>query len=147
MMNLFSDEVTIAAAPADVWRVLTDTTAMKNWMGEPDMQLEITTTWEVNTPFIIRGFHHTRFENKGVIVACEAQKRLVYSHFSSVSRLPDLPENYSLLDFRLTPAADQTILHLGIENFPTETIFKHLQFYWRTTLVKIKRATEGSHHP
>ncbi|NLR78153.1 SRPBCC domain-containing protein [Chitinophaga eiseniae] len=147
MIHLFSDQVTIAAAPVDVWRVLTDTTAMKNWMGEPDMQLEITTTWEVNTPFIIRGFHHVRFENKGVIVAYEAQKRLSYSHFSSVSRLPDLPENYSLLDFRLTPAADQTILQLRIDNFPTETIFKHLQFYWRTTLVKIKQATEGNHHP
>ncbi|TWF40708.1 activator of Hsp90 ATPase-like protein [Chitinophaga polysaccharea] len=146
MNYLFSDQVTVAATPANVWGVLTDTANMKNWMGEPDMQLEITTTWEVNTPFIIRGFHHVRFENKGIIVAYETQKRLSYSHFSSVSRLPDLPENYSVLDFRLTPAADQTILQLRIDNFPTETIFKHLQFYWRTTLVKIKQATEGSLH-
>ncbi|NLR57559.1 SRPBCC domain-containing protein [Chitinophaga polysaccharea] len=146
MNHLFSDQVTIVAAPADVWRVLTDTADMKNWMGEPDMQLEITTTWRVNTPFIIRGFHHVRFENKGVVIAHEAPKRLSYTHFSSVSRLPDVPENYSLLEFRLTPATDQTILQLRIENFPTETIFKHLQFYWRTTLVKIKQAAERRHH-
>lgn len=61
----------------------------------------------------------------------------------SVSRIADKPENYSILEFVLTPEGRQTILTLTISNFPTEAIRKHLEFYWRTTMVKIKRMVEG----
>jgi hypothetical protein len=37
---------------------------------------------------------------------------------------------------------DQTSLTLTINNFPTETIYRHLDFYWRTTLVMLKKFTE-----
>lgn len=139
MAEKFSATVTVNAAPTQVWSVLT---TQVEWMGEPEMQIEIFTDWKVNSPILIRGFHHAKFENKGIVLQYDEGKRLSYSHLSNVSRLPDLPENYTILEFVLTPAGEETELTLNIENFPTEVIRKHLEFYWRTTVFKIKKAAE-----
>jgi len=41
------------------------------------------------------------------------------------------------------PAEQQTQLTITIENFPTDIIIrKHLEFYWRTSIVGIKKITE-----
>jgi uncharacterized protein YndB with AHSA1/START domain len=140
MAEKFSTTVIIDAAPMQVWTILTD--QMTGWMGEPEMQIEIITDWKVNSPILIKGFHHVKFENRGIVLQYEEGVRLSYSHLSNVSRLPDIPENYTILEFVLTPAGEVTILTLNIENFPTEVIRKHLEFYWRTTIFKIKKVTE-----
>ena len=140
MAEKFSTTVTIDAAPMQVWTILTD--QMTGWMGEPEMQIEIITDWKVNSPILIKGFHHVKFENKGIVLQYEEGSRLSYSHLSNVSRLPDIPENYTILEFVLAPAGEGSFLTLNIENFPTEVIRKHLEFYWRTTIFKIKKVAE-----
>ncbi|HEY8894738.1 MAG TPA: SRPBCC domain-containing protein, partial [Niastella sp.] len=79
---------------------------------------------------------------KGTVLQFEPGKVLSYSHLSSLSRLPDQPNNYTVITFNLAPLQDQTSLTLTINNFPTETIYRHLDFYWRTTLVMLKKFTE-----
>ncbi len=37
-------------------------------MGEPEIEIEIQTDWIVGNSFVIKGFHHGKFENKGEIV-------------------------------------------------------------------------------
>ena len=111
-------------------------------MGEPEMKVEVLTDWKINSPIFIRGFHHVQFENKGIVLQYEKGKMLSYSHLSSVSRLPNKPENYSILEFILTPVDKNTQLTLNITNFPTEIIRKHLEFYWRTTIITIKKSVE-----
>ncbi|WP_205512023.1 SRPBCC family protein [Longitalea arenae] len=134
--------VTINAPAAIVWTTITEPQLMKLWMGDASMQLEIQTSWVVNSPVIITGFHHLHFENKGMVLQFEPGKRLQYTHLSSLSRLPDQPENYSILTFDLIAANDLTTLTLTITNFPTETIYRHLAFYWQTTIVMIKKFIE-----
>jgi uncharacterized protein YndB with AHSA1/START domain len=142
MTDQFTTTVTINAATAAVWQVLTDPRQMQEWMGEAEMKLEVLTDWKINSPILIRGFHHLAFENRGFILQYDKEQRLSYSHLSSLSRLPDLPENHTVLEFILTPSDRQTLLTLHIRNFPTETIRKHLEFYWRSTMVSIKRSAE-----
>jgi uncharacterized protein YndB with AHSA1/START domain len=142
MADTFSTTVTIDAAPATVWAVLTDPKLMAEWMGDPGMKLEVETSWKINSPISIRGFHHVNFENKGIVLKYVEPQILSYSHLSSVSRLPDSIENYSVLEFVLTPIHKQTTLALTITNFPTEAIQKHLAFYWRGTAFKIKEFAE-----
>lgn len=77
-----------------------------------------------------------------MVLVFEPNKTLKYTHLSSLSRLADLDENYSILEFILMPEGNQTRLSLTISNFPTETIFKHLDFYWNTTRVMIKDVLE-----
>jgi uncharacterized protein YndB with AHSA1/START domain len=143
MKDKFSTAVTINSEPVKVWTTLTDLELMRQWLGEPEMKIEVQTDWKINTTIFIRGFHHIKFENKGIVLQYDRVKKLSYSHLSSISRLPDKPENYSILEFVLTPIDKQTLLTLNISNFPTETIRKHLEFYWRTTIVAIKKRVEN----
>ena len=138
----FQKTVIINSNASNVWSVLTDFNLMKKWMGDAEMNLEITTDWQVGSSITINGFHHARFQNKGTILQHELNRILEYSHLSSLSRLENKQENYSVLRFELSPAEHETKLTLTVKNFPTETIYKHLVFYWRTTIEKIKTITE-----
>lgn len=143
MTGGFSTTITINSDTGKVWNTLTNTKLMKKWMGDPEMKIEVDTDWAINSPILISGFHHIKFVNKGLILQYDKEKKLKYSHLSSVSRLPDITENYTVLEFVLIPLGKKTQLTLNIENFPTETIRKHLEFYWRTTVVMIKEAAEN----
>lgn len=116
---------------------------MTRWMGEPEIGVEVSTTWETASPILVKGFHHGAFENKGIVLKCLPPKLLQYSQLSSVSRLPDLESNYHIVTFRLSPSGDGTQLSVHVENFPTESIYRHLEFYWRGTLVLLKDMIEG----
>lgn len=147
MNQRFGKTVIVNANPATVWNTLTNVKLVKQWMGDEEMKLEIETTWKINSPFTTRGFHHVKFENNGIILQYEPNRILQYTHLNSVSRLEDKPENYSLISFELKPEKHQTILILTIENFPTETIYRHLSFYWMGTIEKIKIITEQQGEP
>ena len=138
--------VTIDAKASKVWAVLTSPFLMTQWMGSSEMKVEVETDWKINAPLVVRGFHHVKFENKGVVLRCIPEEQLTYSHLSSVSRLPDETGNYTILDFILTPTGNRTILTLGISNFPTEIIRKHLEFYWRGTMHRLKKCVENDEH-
>jgi uncharacterized protein YndB with AHSA1/START domain len=134
--------VHINAPTAKVWEVLTNPELMKKWMMT-DSEIKIITDWKVGRPMVIRGnLHGMNFENTGKVLQFEPEKALQYSHLSSVSKLPDQPESYSLLEFLLSPLENHTILTLRVSNFPTESIYKHLAFYWKVTLEIFKKMVE-----
>ncbi len=115
---------------------------MARWMGDPEIAVKVTTTWEVGSPVLVTGFHHVAFENKGIVLQCLPRQILQYSQLSSVSRLPDREGNYTRITFRLSPEGIGTRLVVGVENFPTDAIFHHLEFYWRGTIVLLKQMIE-----
>lgn len=134
--------VTINASTTQVWHVLTTPDLMKKWMLT-DVEIEIITNWKVGSPMLIRGNMNGKdFENTGQVLQFEPERILQYSHLSSLSRLPDVPESYSIIEFKLTPVENQTTLALTVSNFPTESIYKHLTFYWNVTLEVLKRLVE-----
>jgi uncharacterized protein YndB with AHSA1/START domain len=138
----FNKVVRISAPPSRVWRILTTPELMKMWMM-PDIEIEIITDWNVGEPITIRGnMNGKNFENRGIVLKFNPEEALQYSHLSSLSRLPDRLESYSILDFRLSPTEEQTILELTLHNFPTESIHKHLAFYWNVTLETLKKMIE-----
>jgi uncharacterized protein YndB with AHSA1/START domain len=143
MSHIFKKEILIDADAATVWQHLTQPELMKKWLGEPQMNIEIETDWRVGSPIIISGFHHIKFTNKGIVLQYEPNKLLKYTHLDSVSRLPDIPKNQTILEFALTPFKNGTQLSLTMSNFPTETIFKHLEFYWCGTLEIFKKVVEN----
>lgn len=138
----FTHSVLIGAPAAQVWRFLTDIGCMKAWMGEPEMALDIATDWTVGAPFVVRGVHHVPFENTGSVLAFDPPTRLAYSHRSSLSRLPELPESYVVFDFLLQDVDGGTSLTLTASGFPTMSIYRHLQFYWGSTLEILRRQVE-----
>ena len=145
MMNekILEKKILIHAPVPRVWTSLTDVATMKKWMGESEFDLEIITNWEVGSPFVIKGFHHVRFENRGIVLEYVPDHRVSYNFISSLSRLADKKENYTAVRLELDPQGETTSLSLTIYNFPTETIYQHLNFYWNTTLVLLKRMIES----
>lgn len=142
MKEKIENEVIISATALRVWQTITVPERMKRWMGDPEMDLEIETNWEAGTPMIIRGFHHVRFESGGKVLVSDWCRQLSYTHLSSISHLPDVPESYTVINFFLDPADENTRLRLEIENFPTESIYRHLNFYWPATMTLIKKTAE-----
>jgi uncharacterized protein YndB with AHSA1/START domain len=143
MGHVIENSTTINAPPSKVWRALTDPDLMKHWMSEPEMRLEIITDWKVGSPIIVKGHHHVDFENKGTILHFEPDSILRYSHLSSISRLPDVAESYTMIEFRLAPIEENsTSLNVRTSNFPSEPIFKHWEYYWRITIEVLKRFIE-----
>lgn len=141
--KLISISVLVNSVPQKLWEALTIPQWMVKWMAEPGMELEINTDWKVGSPIIIKGFHHVKFENRGVVLAFEPERKLSYTHLSSVSPLPDKPENHVLLEFALVPNENRTRLTLALSNFPDEIIRKHMELYWRATLELIREFVES----
>lgn len=141
--TIIEKSIDINAGRDRVWNVLTEPALMLQWMGDPEMELEVHTQWTVGQPLIITGVHHLPFENKGIVLAAEPGQRLQYSQLSSLSQLEEKEDNYSIFEFILTPVGTQTRLSLTIKGFPADTIYKHLAFYWNATILKIKREAEN----
>ncbi|HXP50921.1 MAG TPA: SRPBCC domain-containing protein [Bacteroidia bacterium] len=134
--------VTIKAKPFVVWNALTEPGQMKHWMAEPEMQLEIESERKLNGTITMHWFHHIRATNKGTVLAFKPNKIFKYNYLSSISRLTDKPENYSAIEFKLQPAGSDTLLTVIATGFPNETTYKHLEFYWRGTIVLLKNWVE-----
>jgi uncharacterized protein YndB with AHSA1/START domain len=135
--------ICINASLNAVWEALTQPELMKSWMS--DSEIEIVTTWEVGSPIVINAQEvsfKTGFRNTGVVLQFLKDRILEYSHLSSLSRLPDKAGNYTLIRFTLQPDEDHTLLELDLSNFPTESHYKHIDFYWAVTLDVLKRFVE-----
>lgn len=133
--------VIINAGPSKVWNALTYPELMKQWMAETP--IEIITDWKVGSPITIEGpWYKTGFKNLGTILQFEPERILAYSHLSSLSRLPDTIENYTILAFELIQEDNNTHVKLVLSNFPTESIYKHFDFYWNVALVQLKKFAE-----
>lgn len=142
MIKAIDKKIRIKAPVSEVWKAITEVGLMVKWMGGPELNLEIDTSWEIGTSITIKGSHHLRFENKGTVLEYIPGRVMSYDFLSSVSRLPDTKENHTVVRFTLLQEGDQTLLSLLITNFPTETIYQHLNFYWNTTVVLLKKSVE-----
>lgn len=140
---IFNKTITIHKPISKVWDALTVPALMKRWMSETE--LNITTDWEIGSPIIISGALYKKpFENKGTVLTFEPEQVLEYTHLSSLSRLPYVIENYCILNFNLKEIQGGIILTLFIRNFPTDTIYKHLAFYWNVALELLKKFVEDN---
>lgn len=134
---------TLINAPApNVWAALTKPQLIAQWML--DTSVEILTDWQEGGERLERGdLHGLAFENRGKILRFDPPRTLEYTHWSTLSIIPDVPENYSTLHFDLHYSEKQTLLSLTISNMLTFEIFKHLEFYWKTALHMLKEVAES----
>lgn len=137
----FSKAITINAPAIYVWKALTEPVWIEKWLL--DEELEVIADWRVGGSVSIKGtLHWVDFETKGKVLNVEPGKLLRYQQLSSLSNLTDIDENYSVIEFRLELKQNQTVLTIELSNFPTEAIYRHMVFYWGTTLGVIKNLVE-----
>jgi len=76
------------------------------------------------------------------VLALEPEKFLQYGHWSGMSRLPDTPENRTIITFSLDWIDGKTHLTVRHENFHSETEYKHANFFRGIALNTMKNLLE-----
>jgi hypothetical protein len=82
------------------------------------------------------------YEDKGSILGFDPPRLLVHSHWSPVSGLPDTPENYQRVSWKLSERDGMTELTISEVNLPSEEA-NISERSWRTVLENLKRLLEG----
>ena len=128
-------------APRDqVWKALVDPQAIRQYM----FGTQVVSDWHLGSPIIWKGeWQGKTYEDKGVIFQFEPEKTLQYSHFSPLSGVPDLPENYHTVTIELTPQKNQTEVTLGQDHNTSEEERVHSEQNWVAMLTALKRFVEG----
>src|SRR5437867_8830821 len=97
--------ITIDASAKDVWEALTNPDVIKKWFFGVDTE----TDWAEGSPIVHRGEYQGKpYEDKGTIVKVEPGRRLVHTHWSPSSGLPDSPENYEEVTWALADRGGTT---------------------------------------
>jgi uncharacterized protein YndB with AHSA1/START domain len=131
-----------APIPA-VWEALTRPELIRQYMHGTTAKSD----WQVGSPITWTGEYNGKaYEDKGVILAFEPQKRISYTHWSSMGGSQDKPENYHTVTFELTEEHGHTSLALTQSNNPSqEEADKMAENNWGPILQGLKSVVEKQH--
>src|SRR5512137_2683690 len=88
--------ITINAPASRVWDALTNPHLIKQYL----FGTEVATDWKVGSPITYRGtWEGKSYEDKGKILQIEPGRLLVSTYWSSLSSVPDIPENYKTVRY------------------------------------------------
>ena len=131
--------VDIKAPASAVWEALTNPEIIKKYL----FGTETKTDWKPGSPITFSGeWEGKPYQDKGKILAVEREKLLSYSYWSSFSSLPDSPENYNDVTFRMQPAAEVIKLSVTQTNCRSEESRAHSEKNWEMVLNNIKKILE-----
>jgi uncharacterized protein YndB with AHSA1/START domain len=124
---------------AKVWDTLTSPAAIKKFM----FGTEVVSEWKQGSSIIWKGLWEGKsYQDKGVILTIEPPRILQYTHFSPLSGVADIPENYHTLTFELSKKGDETLIELSQDNNSSEEDLEHSKKMWESLLVSLKKVLE-----
>jgi uncharacterized protein YndB with AHSA1/START domain len=133
-------EVVIQATADRVWEALTDPDLIEKYL----FGTRVVTDWRPGSAIVYKGeWQGTAYEDKGVILEVEPERKLVSTFWSSLSGLPDEPASYKTVTYELSPEGDSLRLSVTQDNNATPEEAEHSSQNWRTVLQGIKDLLEG----
>jgi uncharacterized protein YndB with AHSA1/START domain len=142
MNNKFTSKAstTINAPTSKVWDALTKPHLIKQYL----FGTEVTTDWQVGSPITYKGIWDGKaYEDKGKILQIEIEELLVSTFWSSLSGLPDIPENYKTVRYELTTEGNGTRLTIIQDNNDSQEEANHSEQNWTMVLDGMKKLLEG----
>ena len=131
-------EVTVDAPVERVWQALTDPAIVRQYFFGTRLE----TTWEPGSRITWSGeFGGKSYADHGEVVEVVPPERLVVTHFSPLTGLDDVPENYHRLEYRLHSRGDRTLLTLEQDNTP-EGSEDEFRTNWQQMLAGLKDVVE-----
>lgn len=137
--NVAVAEVLIDATPQEVWNVITS----------PEPRPEImfgartVTNWQVGGAIAWRGeWQGKTFEDHGEVLEVDPAHRLVVTHFSPMTGLPDVPENYHTVTYSISPVSGGARVTLEQDNNETAEAAEHSAKNWVTVLDGVREVVE-----
>lgn len=145
-----TESIRIAAEPKHVWDAIIDPKAGHTWRNA-----HFKTDWRIGAPIEIEAeIGPKRYRDKGRVLHVDPPSRLEYSYWSRVSGLPDVPQSYATIAMALAADGGETVLTVTQQVPPSpirrgngweigaESGARHVAFYWRMTLPRLKQAVE-----
>jgi uncharacterized protein YndB with AHSA1/START domain len=131
--------LTINATSDNVWDALVKPEVIKQYM----FGTTVVTDWREGSPIVWKGeWEGKPYEDKGVILQFDPGRSLQYSHFSPLSGVPDMPENYHTVTVELSGDGDQTRVSLTQDNNSTAEAREHAEENWLMMLTALKKFLE-----
>src|SRR5262249_54288487 len=122
--------ISVAAPPSAVWRALTTPELIAAWLW-PESPIAVASDFVVRRPITWRGvWHRVPYTDKGTILRAEPARALAYSRWSRFDRVPDAPENYSVVAFDLAEEDGATTLTVTHSNLASDETAGHARFFW-----------------
>ena len=131
---------TIDASIDRVWTAITTPNEMKQWFFGVDTEAD----WRAGGTLVHRGEYGGKpYIDKGEILEFDPPRRLVHTHWSDVSGLPDAPEHYQVVAWDLTERDDGTELVITERNLPSQDAAATSEQGWTSALGALKALLES----
>jgi uncharacterized protein YndB with AHSA1/START domain len=132
--------VTIQAPLPEVWDALVNPETVRRYM----FGATVVSDWRKGSPIVWKGeWKGKPFEDKGVVLEIEPERRLRYSHFSPVTGQADRPENYHEVTIDLSRQDEAVRLDLSQTRNATAEARKHSEESWSAMLDTLKKLLEA----
>jgi uncharacterized protein YndB with AHSA1/START domain len=132
--------ITIASPGKDVWKALLDPRAIEKYM----FGTQVASTWMVGSPITWSGeWEGKRYEDRGVILENEPEKKLAYSHYSAMSGSADVPANHHTVTIWLESDGVTTHVDLHQDGNASAPAREKAQTNWAAMLTGLRGYVEG----
>jgi len=139
--NIAKAETTIDTSADKVWSALIDPEMIRKYMFGTHVNSE----WKEGARITWKGeWEGKQYEDKGKILIMEPKKKLQYSHFSPLSGVADVPENYHIVTIDLKEEDGKTSVSLTQDNNTDEKAKEHSEKNWKMMLASLKKLLEES---
>jgi uncharacterized protein YndB with AHSA1/START domain len=141
MANLLAKtQATIRSDIGTVWDALVNADTIKKYM----FGTTVSTDWKEGSKITWHGeWKGKTYEDKGEILRVIPQAKLQYSHYSPLTGVEDIPENYHIVTIHLYDNGDHTIVSLTQDNNPNEEARDHSEKNWTMMLNSLKKLLES----
>jgi uncharacterized protein YndB with AHSA1/START domain len=125
---------------AAVWNGLVNPELIKHYL----FGSEVVSDWKEGSAIIYKGNYQGKtFEDKGTVIKVDPERLLVMTHWSPLSGMPDLPENYHTVTYTLTPVTGGTEVTINQDNNASEEERQQNEKFWTSVLQNMKRLLEA----
>jgi uncharacterized protein YndB with AHSA1/START domain len=130
---------TINAPSVNVWGALVNPDMIQQYM----FGAHVMTDWKEGSPIVWKGdWQGKSYEDKGVVLKLEPNRKIQYSHFSPLTGLPDTPENYHIVTIELFDEGAQTRVVLTQDNNSSDQAREQSEKNWGMMLGGLKNLVE-----
>lgn len=131
---------TYKVSPETVWKGLTSPELIKKYF----FGTEAVSDWKKGSTLEFKGeWEGTAYLDKGIILESEPYRIFKYSYLSSMSGLPDLPENYAEITYDLVPVEGGTRLTVTQTGIADEEKKAHSEASWAFLLDAMGKLIEA----
>ncbi len=129
--RLATASAVVSATPQQVWRSLTEPSLVKEYF----FGTEVATDWKPGSAITYTGEYEGKaYEDKGVVLDVEEPRLLRTSFFSPMSGLPDVPENYQNVTYRIEAADQGSKVTITQDHNASAEAAEHSSANWQTIL-------------